>query len=508
MARISRRRLLTSGVAAGVLAASGMPTWAMPKAGGVLRLALGGADPSDSWDARGHVDGFMITLAHGAVFDCLTEVAATGELVGELAESWEASADATVWTFSLRKGVTFHDGTPFGADDVIASLSLHRDSGSPAAPLIAPIIEMTRLTPHQVRFVLDAGNADFPFLMSDYHLLIYPAGNIAGAMAQGIGTGLYRVENFVPGRRAALTRVPGHYKDGRAGWFERIEAVAMNDGQMRMAALVAGEADAVDRAELQGLAALREDPQFAVLDVQGNRHLSFPMLTNLTPFQNVAVRRALKHAVDRDAMLQTVLLGHGTVGNDHPIGPANQYLAADLAVNAYDPEKARALLARAGLEGLRLGLSATGEGVAAARAYQAAAAPAGIAIDVVAEAAEGYWSNVWREKPWCASHWAGRVTEDWMFRTAYGTGAAWNDTGWDDARFQALMRAARADFDSERRREIYGEMQRQCSAEGGTVIPVFANFVDAHSTRLSHAAAVGNVFGMDSARIAERWWFA
>ncbi|MEM6465696.1 MAG: ABC transporter substrate-binding protein, partial [Pseudomonadota bacterium] len=138
---LDRRGLLKTGAAAGVLAASGLPLRAQPKSGGTLRLGLAGANTSDSWDGRTHSDTFMILMGHGTVFDCLTEVAADGSLKGELAESWEASPDAKVWTFNLRQGVTFHNGKPFGADDVIESLKLHtaEDAKSAAKPIVEAI---------------------------------------------------------------------------------------------------------------------------------------------------------------------------------------------------------------------------------------------------------------------------------------------------------------------------------------------------------------------------------
>ncbi len=122
MTRISRRGLLTTGAAAGVLAASGLPLRAQAKRGGRLRVGLAGANSSDSWDGRTHSDTFMISAGQGAVFDTLTENAADGSLRGELATDWEASPDAKTWTFNLRQGVTFHNGKSFGADDVIESL--------------------------------------------------------------------------------------------------------------------------------------------------------------------------------------------------------------------------------------------------------------------------------------------------------------------------------------------------------------------------------------------------
>ena len=147
MTRVTRRGLLRSGAAASVLAASGLPVFAQSR-GGTLKLGLSGASIQDSWDARTHSEGFMVMAAHGCVFDCLTEITAAGELVGELAESWEASADARVWTFNLRRGVTFHDGTPFVADDVIASLAIHTAPGtrSGGRPIVANISGMEKLT--------------------------------------------------------------------------------------------------------------------------------------------------------------------------------------------------------------------------------------------------------------------------------------------------------------------------------------------------------------------------
>ena len=95
-----------------------------------------------------------------------------------------------------------------------------------------------------------------------------------------------------------------------------------------------------------------------------------------------------------------------------------------------------------------------------------------------------------------------------MFSTAYETGVPWNDTGWENARFQELLLSARAELDSSKRKEQYTEMQMLMSQEGGTVVPMYANYVDAHSTKLTNSGTTGNVFQMDSSRFMERWWFA
>ena len=517
MTRISRRGLLTTGAAAGVLAASGLPLRAQAKRGGRLRAGLSGANTSDSWDGRTHSDLFMIASAQGTVFDSLTEVSADGSLIGELATDWEASADAKTWTFNLRQGVTFHNGKAFGADDVIASLQLHVAEGakSAAKPIVSAISEMKKITDHQVQFTLDNGNADFPYLMSDYHLLMYPAGQIEEAIAKGIGTGLYQVEAFEPGVRMVATRVDSHYKGDSAGYFDSVEYIAVNDNTARMNALLTGQVDTINRIDFKTEALLKANPMVRIQEVTGNQHYTFPMLTDVAPFNDVNVRKALKYGINRQELVDKILLGHGRVGNDTPIGPANQYFAGDLDQLAYDPDMAKFYLKEAGLTSLDIDLSASNaafEGaIDAAQLYQASAKGAGINLNVVQEPADGYWSNVWLKKPFCASYWSGRATEDWMFSTAYESGVPWNDSQWgeeDSARFQELLLTARAELDQTKRRDMYTEMQMILRDEGGVLVPMFANYVQAVSNKVANPDTVGNLWQMDNARMAERWWMA
>ena len=512
MTQISRRGLIKTGVAAGVLGLTGMPLRAQTR-GGKLTAGLSGANTSDSWDARTHSDLFMIACAQGAVFDSLTEVAADGSLKGELAESWE-SDDAITWVFNLRQGVTFHNGKSFGADDVIESLQMHvgEDSKSAAKPIVENVAEMNKLGDYQVELVLNAAIADFPYLMSDYHLLMYPAGQIDEAIQNGIGTGLYEAQSFDPGVRMVATRVADHYKGDSAGFFDEIEFIAINDNTARMNALLTGQVDAINRIDFKTESLLRANPNVRIQEVTGNQHYTFPMLTNNAPYNDVNVRKALKYGINRQEMVDKILLGHGQVANDSPVGPASQYYNADMEQLSYDPDQANFYLREAGMDSLNIDLSASDaafEGaVDAAQLFQASASAAGITINVVQEPADGYWSNVWLKKPFCASYWSGRATEDWMFSSAYEEGVPWNDSEWgrdDSARFQELLIEGRAELDSDRRREIYSEMQQILRDEGGVLIPMFANYVEAVNVNIQTPETVGNVWQMDNARLAERW---
>ena len=164
------------------------------------------------------------------------------------------------------------------------------------------------------------------------------------------------------------------------------------------------------------------------------------------------------------------------------------------------------------MDSLNVDLSASNaafEGaVDAAQLFQASAAAGGINLNVIQEPADGYWSNVWLKKNFSAVYWSGRATEDWMFSTAYEAGVPWNDSQWDagdSARFQELLMMARAELDTDKRREQYFEMQQILRDDGGVLVPMFANYVQAVNNRISSPETVGNLWQMDNARMAERW---
>ena len=236
------------------------------------------------------------------------------------------------------------------------------------------------------------------------------------------------------------------------------------------------------------------------------------MLTDNAPFNDVNVRRALKYGINRQEMVDKILQGHGAVGNDTPIGPANQYYHAEMDQLEFDPDKAKFYLKEAGLDSLTLDISASDaafEGaVDAAQLYQSSAAGAGINLNVVQEPADGYWSNVWLKKPFSAVYWSDRATEDWMFSTSYESGVPWNDSQWDEAdspRFHELLKSARAELDTDARRSQYHEMQEILRDDGGVLVPMFANYVQAVNNRIVSPDTVGNLWQMDNGRMSERW---
>ena len=310
--------------------------------------------------------------------------------------------------------------------------------------------------------------------------------------------------------RASAKRNPNYWKQGRAH-FDAVEVLAIIDVAARTNALTTGEIDVMDRVELKTAHLLERNKDVRIEETSGTAHYTFAMLTDTPPFDNNDVRLALKYALDREALLQSVLRGHGVVGNDHPISPSQRYHASELPQRTYDLDKAKFHLKKAGLTKLTVDLSAADAAFAgavdAAVLYREHAAPAGITINVVREPNDGYWSNVWMKKPWSAVYWGGRPTEDWMFSIAYAVGAPWNDTFWEHDRFNELLKLARATLDEAKRREMYVEMQTIVRDEGGVVIPMFNNYVFAMRQNVQHGEMAAN-WTLDGNKGMERWWFA
>ena len=512
MNRTTRRRFLQTGAAGAAALTLPIHFARAAKKGGVMRMGKAHGQTVDSLDPGTHENGFMIALTHG-YNGYLTEVAGDSSLAGQLAESWEASADVATWTFKLRKGVTYHNGREVTAEDVVASINHHRgeDSKSAAKPIVAPITDIRADDKHTVVFSLEAGNADFPFILTDYHLPILPSEGGKPDWKASIGGGAYKIKSFEPGVRVDLEKY-GDYWDSGRGHFDAIQMITIVDPAARTNAIITGEVDAIDRVDLKTAHLLKRRPGLKVHSIAGTQHYTFPMHTNVAPFSDNNVRLALKHAINREEMVEKVLQGFGVVGNDHPIGPGQRYFAKDLEQRTYDPDKAKYYLKQAGMDSLTVELSvadaAFAGAVDAGVLYSESAKAAGIDLGIVREPNDGYWSNVWLKKPFTACYWGGRVIEDQMFSTAYAAGVPWNDAFWKHERFNELLTVARAELDDAKRREMYAEMQQIVRDEGGTIVPMFASYVFATSDKLALSDQIASNWDLDGERWMERWSFA
>ena len=508
----TRRQFIQSSAAGVVALATPFGPVFAAKKGGVMRMGKAHGQTVDSLDPATHENGFTIAMTHG-YNNYMTEVAADGSLAGQIAESWEPSSDVGTWTFKLRQGVTFHNGREVTAEDVVASIDHHRgeDSTSAAKPIVEPITDIKADGKHTVVFTLGAGNADFPFILSDYHLPILPSEGGKADWQSGIGAGAYKIKSFDPGVRIDLERYADYWDSGR-GHFDEIQMITIVDPTARTNALITGQVDAIDRVDLKTVHLLKRRAGLTVHSIAGTQHYTFPMRTNVAPFDDNNVRMAIKHAINREEMVEKILQGFGVVGNDHPIGQGQRFFAKDLEQRTYDPDKSKHYLKQAGMDSLTVDLSvadaAFAGAVDAGALFAESAKAAGITLNLIREPNDGYWSNVWNTKPFSACYWGGRPVEDQMFSTAYASGAAWNDTVWEHERFNMLLVAARAEVDEDKRREMYAEMQQLVRDEGGVIVPMFASYVFATSDKVATPEQMGSNWDLDGERWMERWSFA
>ena len=515
---IDRRQFVAGAAAVGSAGLAGTlinagPAHAMPKKGGHLKVGTAEGSTTDILDPAPDSSAF-ITMLSSTYLSQLTEVDPNGNLQPLLAESFEANATATEWTFKLRKGVEFHNGKPLVAEDVVATINHHRDEASKSSmkAFAAQVEDVKADGDHTVVLTLKEGNADYPFILSTGAFSIVPSKDGKADPTSGVGTGAYILEKIEPGVRAHLKRNPNYFSD-KVAHFDTAELLVIADAAARNNALVTGVVDLIDKLDLKTVHLLEKNADVEILDVTGTLHYTLPMNTTKAPFDNNDIRLALKHAINREELLDKILLGHGAIGNDHPISPANRYFNSELAQRPYDPEKAKFHLKKAGAENLKIELSAseaiwTGA-IDAVVLYREHAAKAGIDLVVNRVPNDGYWSNVWMNHSWCASYWSGRPTEDWMFSQGYAADSSWNETFWKNDKFNTLLKAARAELDDNRRREMYWEMQGLVRDDGGSVVPLFANHVMAYrKSKLAHPEKVGGNWNLDGYKLVERWWAA
>lgn len=516
--KVSRRDFIQYAIATGVTATVAGSMFdkakaATPTKGGDFVQGLTGGGSKDVLDPAQTNDSYMINVGN-QLRNNLTEMSPEGQLRSELAESWE-SADAKTWIFKLRKGVEFHNGKTLDAKDVVASFNHHRgdESKSGAKGLVKQITDV-KADGDNVVFELEGGNADWPFIVSDYHLMICP-GKDDGKMdwESGVGTGGYSLEKFEAGISTKVKRNANYWKEN-AAFFETIDNLFIADANARTTGVRTGSLHSMSNLDLKTVALLEKDPNVVVKPVTGNKHAVLPMHVDAAPFSDVNVRLALKHAINREEMVKKILFGQGEVGNDSPIGPANIYRATaeEMPQRAYDPEMAKSFLKKAGMENLTVDISiadtAFEGGVDAAQLFAESAKAAGITLNVVREADDAYWDDVWLKKPFCGGYWGGRPTEDWMFSQVYSKGADWNETKWANEEFNKLLVEARAELDAAKRRELYVQMQILCNQDGGAIIPMFMAYTHAVSKKIGTAEKWANNWELDGHKNGERWWMA
>lgn len=483
---------------------------AEPKKGGTLRIGMEGGSASDSLDPRTYADSIMIA-ASLCIMNGLVEFDADGNATGELLESWEAQPGAQEWTFNVRQGIKFSNGKTLDADDIIYSIQQHRGATkSPAKGILEQIQEIKAVSKSQISVVLSAGNADFPAILGDYHLVVVPKDFTD--WNKPIGTGAYTLESFEPGVRIVFKNRGDYWKPKR-GNFDSVEIRYIQDPAARTSALQSGEVDACNRLDARTVDLLKKDPNVAVVRTKGtgNRFCFVSRVTD-APYTNKDLRLALKYGIDREKIIKQVYNGYAVPGNDHTLDALNPYYNTNMPQRAYDPDKAAFHFKKAGLAAgtkieLKTSEGAWGSAVDCASIYQESTKKAGIDLTVTKVSADGYWDNVWLKVPFCAVYWGRRLTADQTFTQEFGSASDWNDSNWRVPEFDKLVADARVELDDDKRKELYFKCQEMIAEDGGMICFAITDYLDGYTPKVQGVHPHAR-YDLDDQRIAEKAWFA
>jgi peptide/nickel transport system substrate-binding protein len=334
-------------LAAAALVAAAGPAQAQPrKDSAVLAMTLEppGLDPT-----AGAASAIAeITLYN--VYETLSKVQSDGRTTPLLAESWTPSADLRTWTFKLRRDAAFHNGEPFNAQTVKFSFerATAKDSTNKDKATFANIERIDTPDAHTVVLSLKNGDPDLLFKLGQATAVMVEPRSAATNATQPVGTGPYKLDNWAKGSAVTLGRWDAH-RNAREVKLRRVTMRFISDPAAQVAALLSGDVDAFPRVSAaRSLKAFEGNKKYQVL-IGGSRAKTILAINNKRkPLDDVRVRRAIAHAIDRKAVIEGAADGFGVPIGSYYVPGAPGYV--DLtAMNSFDPAKARALLHQAGI---------------------------------------------------------------------------------------------------------------------------------------------------------------
>ena len=427
-----------------------------PKKGGSVRMASNLHGPDDQLDPPLFTSSIDYTRGR-ATYNSLVQHNDDLTTRGDLAETIEPNADATEWTLKLRKGVEFHDGTPFTADDVIYSMNRHMgdDSTSVIKSVLASIEEWKKVGSHEVKCVMNTPNADLPTLLGLFQTKIVKN----GTTGDGIGTGPYKMDSFEPGVKSVHSRNENYFREG--AWLDGMEITAITDPVARVNALIAGDVQMATVIDPKAFRQIESAEGVTLLSTPASLQVGICILKNAEPGMNDDFVKGMQHIQDRERIVKRILKGKGQIGNDTPISPAHgPDFCSELPQREFDPDKAKHHFEKSGYKTAELYVAPVQAGMEdICLLAQANCAKIGFDLKLKKVPTDGYWGAVWMQEPLNVVSWNMRPTAQSQMAIQFGPGAAWNDTYWNNERMGELLQAVLSETDLMKRHAMMCEMQ-------------------------------------------------
>lgn len=464
-----------AGATAGITETAATSESAAPTDAGTLRVALD--VPAQLDPAFASSDAEIAVL--NAIYDYLVDIDAENQIQPRLAKEWSTSEDGLTWTFKLNEGVTFHDGQPLSAADVVWTFSRLRDPAAelPTADLYANIAAVEPVDDSTVVFTLTEPNPFFLYDLSDNHALILKA-DTPDPKTVFNGTGPFKVEDYQPENRMSLNANPDYFIEGQPG-VDKLELIFFQEQSAAVDALRGGQVDLVTRMPTSLYQTLEAEPEIETVAVPTNGFDLVRLRSDRPPGNDPVVIKALRLATDRQAILQTVTQGLGAIGRDSPIGPIYQdYYSEDTPLPELNVEAARKLLTDAGYtSGIKLDLHVPDSGdrpdlaVLLKEQWQ----KIGVDVNVIVEPESVYYGeqNGWLDVDLGITGWGSRPVPQFYLDVMLKCEAKWNESHYCDPELDRLAEVAGSTADEAERIKAYQQIQRILIERGPVIIPYF-----------------------------------
>jgi len=478
------------GLGAAVLAGSwygaGSASASMParaaaavRRGGTLRIAYIGGGSSETLDPNGPVADIDDARALN-LFDPLVILNSDFALEYYLAESFDHSPDFRTWTVRLRRGVTFHDGSPLTADDVIFTL---QRICNPKLGLVGLYVAnfinvkgLRKVDQFTVQVPLTQPNTLFPYFLAFDYMAIVKHGTTN--FNHPNGTGPFKFVSWKPGQYSQFTRNPNYWQHGLP-YAGALELLSIPDPTARFDALLAGQVDGIESLSYAQATSQKSGGQITVLEGRGSNTVPIYMAVDLAPFQDVRVRQAMRLIADRPQLVAEAQSGYGSIANDN-FDKGLPHYDTQLPQRAQDIEQAKFLLKKAGHEGLKVTLNtstvATGM-LESATVFAHQASAAGITVNLNQQAPNIYFGPVYLKENFAQSEWF-TLPIVIQFAQSLVSGAPFNETHWHNAQFQSLYDQVLAETNPGKQQDLYNEAQQLLWNEGGYLIWGFYPVLD------------------------------
>jgi peptide/nickel transport system substrate-binding protein len=484
---LNRRTFLLSTAAAAALSihAPGIAlAQAAPEKGGTLRVAIDQA-VSVLHPLLSRVNPEY--MAAELLYSSLTRLTVDMQAEPDLAAEWSSNDTLTEWTFTLRDGLKFHDGSACTSADVVASFEaiLNPDFASPAKNNVGPIEKVAAVDPLTVKFTLSTPYADLPVAVAYNNARIVPASVISGDFESlrlsANGTGPFKLVSYEPDRLVVVERNPDYYDPSRP-YVDRVELKVFPDLGAQVSSLMAGDIDLVATVEPNDFMRLDAVDGIDTLRAASGQFCNVNFGTDIAPFNDVRVRRALALTIDREAMVEFMTEGFGIKGNDTPLNGSYAFFKA-IPQREANIAEAKQLLADAGFpDGFEAELVASDRPAIRTQlaiALREMAKEAGIKINVRTMPHATYLDQVWTKGAFYVGFYNMQPTPDGIFKLLFTSDAAWNETRWNNKAFDALIEEARGVLDPIMRTEVYTKAQELMHEEVPSLIPAFFDVLGA-----------------------------